>query len=78
MSENKDGGFIYPSNTHDLGSGITRRDWLAGLAMQALIGSEHHMDSMLKIIKERNLDVDSSIAKMSYVFSDAMIAESNK
>ena len=58
--------------------GITRRDWLAGLAMQALIGSEHHMDSMLKIIEERNLDVDSSIAKMSYVFSDAMIAESNK
>ena len=43
MSEIDEGGYTYPqgeSSNPDL-RGITRRDWLAGLAMPALIQSGH-------------------------------------
>ena len=39
MSEIKGGGYVYPTmgNHVALTYGITRRDWLAGLAMQGLL-----------------------------------------
>lgn len=77
MSENKDmGGRIYPS----VGEfpqhpskierlGITRRDWLAGLAMQGELASQSPSSEWHK---------PNKLVKRVYMFADAMIAESNK
>ena len=61
----KDGGQVYPivGNGGTL-MGITRRDWLAGLAMQGFCA-------------DTNCAVEG-IAKISYKLADDMIAEGNK
>lgn len=79
--EKDDGGFFYPGAKYvDVGGqipvpedypGITRRDWLAGLAMQGELasqdGSEENDWIKLEVLAER-----------SYMIADATIAESNK
>lgn len=60
-----DGGEVYANS---FSAGITRRDWLAGLAMRELASS----------LKEDEVWVFSEIAEFSYKLADAMIAESNK
>ena len=80
------GGSVYPTIdgetwTHD--EGITRRDWLAGMAMQAFlqgipcvdflnkIGERHHMKESFQELTER-------VSIKSYEAADAMIAEGRK
>jgi len=79
MSEKDDGGPVYPIfnqegfTTHlgngESAEGISRRDWLAGLAMQGLLSSE-------------DIDLNSTsyedVALDSYRIADAMIAEGKK
>jgi len=70
MSEIDQGGFVYPhSITEEFDSGITRRDWLAGLAMQGLIAS---------CGENQKYAPAGEIAHASYLYADAMIAEGKK
>jgi len=71
-SYNLNGGFVHPEyidqnleKPEDNKKGITRRDWLAGLAMQGLLGTE-------------NTWTEETIANQSYMMADAVIAESRK
>ena len=90
LDKKDDGGLVYPgSRRENIGKevgfesrmvnypGITRRDWLAGLAMQAII-SDHI--AMEKVYKEYGNPEETakSVAMFSYHQADAMIAESNK
>jgi len=67
--------------THSWGDvnypGLTRRDWLAGLAMQAVI-SDH--EAMKKLYEKYGGAEETAkyVAKFSYHQADAIIAESNK
>lgn len=78
MSKN-DGGQMCPGfpSTEDgrgiLSEGITRRDWLAGLAMQALVGT------LTAWVNHWQYDPPSAkdVAKTAYKFADALIAEGN-
>jgi len=94
MSEEKnDGGQVYPriiKETPDQASrlgrnpqefsypGITRRDWLAGLAMQAFISSPTNLQTSINTAKKFNTEPHLITAEMAYIVADAMIAESNK
>ncbi len=69
-----DGGYVHAEETQ---LGITRRDWLAGLAMQGII-SNH--ECMRDFRKQYNDDISGweYVSQESYSLADAMIAESNK
>lgn len=69
----KNHGWFHP-NTN--GNGITQRDWLGGLAMQGILTNSPYMESLIHNKQSpKNL---AFIAKTSYDFADAMIAESHK
>ena len=64
-----DGGQVYPSEhkwnqTYD--PGITRRDWLAGLAMQALVAQGNGDEPF------------TFVARAAYKQADALIAEGER
>ena len=62
-----DGGHAFPSSESSISNpkfGMTRRDWLAGLAMQAFLG------------RERPPVDDEIISDWAYAAADAMIARS--
>jgi hypothetical protein len=73
------GGFVYPvyideeqPNKHVVDFGITRRDWLAGLAMEGLIsGSHSDKDSM-------HPTTALEIARAAYHVADLMISMSKQ
>ena len=81
MSEKDDGGRVYPNpyegkNVHPNVLGITRRDWLAGLAMQGMMGDSNNLLAVRAgSVKDQERFL---LAKIAYEFADAMIAESNK
>jgi len=65
--------FVIPLAKDDVHHfGITRRDWLAGLAMQSLIRTNDSCESI-----EDMVDVET-IAQLAYTYADAMIAEGKK
>jgi len=70
MSKIDDGGFVYPPTSALEAAqgyvGITRRDWLAGLAMAALL------------VSPGDLETNEDIAVASYEYADALIAEGRK
>ena len=85
-TEIDDGGSVYPTIdgetwTHD--EGITRRDWLAGLAMQAFLQGPSCED-MLKKIGDHNYmrkifqELTERVSVKSYEVADTMIAEGRK
>jgi len=57
--------------------GMSRRDWLAGLAMQGMI-SNPEIDTILKEIYKEGDDVKAILSGHSYKIADAMIKEGNK
>ena len=76
-----DGGYVYPFKKELLRgekiqwTGITRRDWLAGLAMQGILTKNSH----IQMIVGGNLyGSQSNIETISYAIADAMIAEGRK
>jgi len=60
-----DGGLLYPDGRDTTQPGISRRDWLAGLAMQGAMANPTHV-------------LFDLISKDSYRVADAMIAEGKK
>ena len=76
QKQKDDGGPVYPSEQGHIPngtwnqtyeSGISRRDWLAGLAMQGLLSNPERIESFVE---------EASCA--AYRLADAMINESNK
>jgi hypothetical protein len=70
MSAPKDGGSAFPTMkpAYQLQSGMTLRDWFAGMALQGVCGSPE----MLASYSERG--GEKSIAKGCYKMADAMLA----
>jgi len=78
------GGFVYPTfegvKTWTNQEGITRRDWLAGLAMQAFLQGPS-CENMLKKIGDHTYmtkifqELAERVSVKSYEVADAMIAE---
>ncbi|QDZ10556.1 hypothetical protein [Devosia ginsengisoli] len=80
MSRRDNGGHAFPpalvkhphSGTITGASGMTRREWLAGLAMQAMLTGAFSKNNPLEAA-----DL-TSICAGAYRFADAMIAEGSK
>ncbi len=82
QKQKDDGGFVYPSHEH-IGekniAGITRRDWLAGLAMQGLLSNHEAISALKRMVEEsKQSALGKELASLSYQLADAMIAGSNK
>ena len=71
MSGINKGGYVYPMWDGEVTTlGISRRDWLAGMAMQGL------MDAYAR--SEIDDYLHNELAHDAYHFADAMIEEGNK
>lgn len=90
MSNKNDGGQVYPSEqgqdaegkwNQTYEAGITRRDWLAGLAMQGMAGREFH-GTMTKrafgVPPGQAEDRFVEMARWAYALADALIAEGKR
>jgi hypothetical protein len=64
-----DGGVKWLHVEMDTMSNMTRRDWLAGMAMQGIMSTEGSLKALPKGNPAR------IIANMSYQFADAMIKQ---
>lgn len=80
-----DGGFVYPASSSwspqgdfEYSEGITRRDWLAGLAMQAIFGGVGAQQVADRDERYDETNWAEVVAKNSYEMADAMIAEGGK
>lgn len=81
-----DGGYVYPTvhgETWSHNKGITRRNWLAGLAMQAFLQGVPCVDFLKKVgekdfMKKNFQELIKSISVKSYEVADTMIAEGRK
>lgn len=85
-----EGGFVYPSKEmivvdgvngmryerHEV-QGITRRDWLAGMALQGQLASMTNAE-VVKAMGAMTDDPYAWAAKSAYQYADALIAEGNK
>lgn len=67
MAMNVDGGYVYLDPTRSMAQpGLTRRDWLAGLAMQGIRANVGSVPN------------SNGISELAYKDADAMIAEGKK
>lgn len=73
------GGHVYPNESYKnmpvSANGITRRDWLAGLAMQGMLTN---MKDYVPDDPAKSREDFQAIPFLAYVIADAMIAESTK
>ena len=94
MSEIDEGGFLtkgsrietikeHPFEIEIFHPGITRRDWLAGLAMQGLLSNPFIMERVYKQLEENTHEsaadvwkISGQVHKSSYHHADKMIAQS--
>jgi hypothetical protein len=60
-------------NSITSGSGMTLRQWYAGLAISGLVGASHGLP-----IGESNVYNNVTLAKVAFAIADAMIAEGEK
>ena len=67
MSKDDGGRFHAMDNSRTTNWGISRRDWLAGLAMQGFLSQPHLMEL-----------TKNELAIHAYEIADAMIAEGKK
>lgn len=75
----KDGGAAIPAFPVTAGqqvyaTGMSQRDWLAGLAMAATISSEMHSASISKVAREKNVRPTELLATIAYEYADAMLS----
>lgn len=68
-----DGNTFYPFNGH---SGISLRDWFAGMALQGLLSNGNAQ--VVKAFSRHAESADVAFAESAYNFADAMIAEREK
>ena len=78
MTEKNDGGNFHQRNSSDMTAGISRRDWLAGLAMQALVANEEARQQSIKTAEKFKKTAPEITAFIAYELADFMITESNK
>ena len=85
MPENNDGGYVYPMRmtieelhrAHHWSKGITRRDWLAGMAMQGMLSRENILTE-LDVNVNRRKTLKQVVAEWAYEYADSLIAEGRK
>ena len=78
-----DGGSVYPGyavvdlpndqTRTDPTPGISRRDWLAGMAMQGILGSADGLE--LEAIRKEGDEFGDTVAELAYKVARAMIRE---
>lgn len=75
--EPKDGGPAFPRTRE--GSGMSLRDWFAGIALQGMAGNPAFLVAAREEAKEEPVtDTVRICAQGAYEFADAMIAERKK
>jgi len=77
--ENNDGGYVYPHDSSNarICNGITRRDWLAGMAMQGMLSRENILTD-LDVNVNRRKTLKRVVAEWAYEYADSLIAEGRK
>lgn len=68
MENKPDGGRVFAAaSVHGKQVGISRRDWLAGMAMQAIISRT-----------DTKMELPELVSKIAYIHADHIIAEGEK
>ncbi len=73
-----DGGNAFPVGdpTHGGNSGMSFRDWFAGMALQGILGDHATINQIKDAVGPRNFAVQCAI--MAYENADAMLVERAK
>lgn len=58
--------------------GMTIRDWFAGKALAAMLGSDTILDTFNDVVKATGISRSEWMADQAYKFADAMLAERAK
>jgi len=77
----RSGGYVYArteSIDYEGYPGITRRDWLAGLAMQGMLANPNIISHSMFMDIVNDVSGSGGVKIAAYVIADVMIAESNK
>lgn len=85
MSAREDGGAAFPFQFESLAgakgwhesSGMTLRDYFAGRALTGLVGNQEQIDAFVGRT-EGAAGVPKLVARLSYMYADAMLAERSK
>ena len=75
MSQFNSGGPFHPQPDIGEYEGITRRDWLAGMAMQGVLSNASYVDGLNKTCEVGTIKMSELLADVAYDYADAMIAE---
>lgn len=54
------------------------RDRFAGLAMQAIMQSEHHLEAAEALVKILNIEMQDAVSMLAYTQADSMLEIRNK
>ena len=76
-TEIDDGGSVH-SRECGWVNGITRRDWLAGLAMQGMVANTEAIEASLEDSQNNNCNPTQSLSFIAYKYADAMIVEGRR
>ena len=86
MTTPNDGGPAFPRPIGSTNAGISetgypgmsRRDWLAGLAMQGFVSDPQNLIGIRDTAEQAGIEAPAMMALTSYKLADAMIAEGDK
>ena len=90
MTQPNDGGPAFPRpfshdpNWGDYGkdyyeqNGMSRRDWLAGVAMQGFVSHPENLVAIRLSAEQAGITAPAMMARTAYGMADAMIAESGR
>ena len=81
MTQPNDGGPAFPRPDSPNASaqyGMSRRDWLAGIAMQGFVSDPQNLIGIREAAEQAGLTAPAMMALTAYGMADAMIAEGDK
>ena len=79
MTKPNDGGPAFPNIWEDNPSqGMSRRDWLAGIAMQGFVSHPENLVAIRLSAEQAGITAPAMMALTAYGMADAMIAEGDK
>ena len=87
MTQPNDGGPAFPiaefympnGNLAQVGHpGMSRRDWLAGIAMQGFVSDPQNLIGIRESAEQAGITAPAMMALTAYGMADAMIAEGDK
>ena len=86
MTQPNDGGPAFPRPIGSTNAGISetghggmsRRDWLAGVAMQGFVSHPESLAAIRLTAEQAGIRAPDMMARTAYGMADAMIAESNR